>query len=251
MSFVRDIYMNIKQAVILTGGRGERLKTYTTKLNKGMVHINGKPFLHYLVNQFKANGINKILFLTGYLSETIEEYFGNGSNFGIEISYNFQAIEINHGKRIELASDQLDDLFLLHKCDIFWPFQMAEHIRTYNQFNRPVLMTVYRNKNRDGIYGPQSNIEVNNGIVKSYVGLCDKEIYSGQDIGYLICQKKALQRNFPDGNFSLHDGGLLAILAEKGELSALVTDVKATTITDEKWLKKSIKFLSNYSEFLT
>ena len=67
--------MLIKQAVILCGGLGTRLKPITDHVPKPMAEVNGKPFLEYLILQLKDNGIKEILLLTGYKKENIEEYF--------------------------------------------------------------------------------------------------------------------------------------------------------------------------------
>ena len=238
--------LNVRQAVILAGGRGERLMPHTALLNKGMVPIAGKPFLHYLVEQFANQGIDKILFLTGHHAETIQNYFGDGSKFGIEITYSFQPAEVNHGKRLELAISKLDDFFILHKCDIFWPLDIKTHLEMYQRLNRPIMMTVYNNKNRDGIYGVQSNIEMDSGIVKSYDALSDETKYIGQDLGYILCNKNAIIGRFPTGNFSLHDGGLLGNLAIDDLLSGFLTELQATTITDSGWLVHAENYIKKF-----
>ena len=238
--------LNIRQAVILAGGKGERLKPYTEFLNKGMVPVAGKPFLHYLVDQFSKQGIERLLILTGYLDETIKNYFRDGTKFGIKISYNHQPYEINHGKRIELAFSQLDDLFILHKCDIYWPLNIEIHLKEYQRLGRPIMMTIYNNKNKDGIYGSKSNIEIVDGIIKSYDELSDENRYIGQDLGYIICNKNAFIDKFPSGNFSLHDGGLLGDLAKLDLLSGFLTDLPATTITDGKWLLRAEMYIKQF-----
>ena len=242
--------LKINQAVILAGGKGERLRPHTDFLNKGMVPVGGKPFLHYLISQFAAQGIKKILILTGHLAETIENYFGKGGEYGVEISYSYQPSVVNHGKRIELAYPELDKIFLLHKCDIFWPINLSDHLAAYQRLNCPVMMTVYNNKNKDGIYGVQSNIHVDQGIVKSYVELSDDPQYIGQDLGYVIFDRNSLLGKFPSGNFSLHDGGLLGSLASDGLLSGFLTEVPATTITDSGWLVHAEKYMKSWSSCL-
>lgn len=237
--------LQVNQAVILAGGKGERLRPHTNLLNKGMVVVAGKPFLHYLISQFAAQGIKKILILTGHLAETIQNYFGGGSEYGVEISYSYQPSAVNHGKRLELAFSELDEFFLLHKCDIFWPLKLPDHIATYQRLNRPVMMTVYNNKNKDGIYGVQSNIVIDDGIVRSYVELSDDPLYTGQDVGYVICDKNSLIGRFPRGNFSLHDGGLLGSFASNDLLSGFLTEVQATTITDSGWLVHAEDYIKN------
>ena len=77
----------ITQAVILCGGLGTRLKPITNKIPKPMVKLNKKPFILYIIEQLKKQRIKKVLLLTGYLGEKIQTYFGDGSKFGIKISY--------------------------------------------------------------------------------------------------------------------------------------------------------------------
>ena len=79
--------VSIKQAVILAGGIGTRLRPLTDNLPKPMVPINRKPFLEYLLELLKENGIKEVVLLLGYLPDKIREYFGNGSDFGIKIKY--------------------------------------------------------------------------------------------------------------------------------------------------------------------
>ena len=74
--------MTVSQAVILCGGRGERLRPLTDEMPKPMVLVNGRPFLQYLLEQLAENGINRFVLLTGYLGEKIVEYFGDGSSWG-------------------------------------------------------------------------------------------------------------------------------------------------------------------------
>ena len=77
----------IKQAVILAGGMGTRLKPITDTLPKPMIPMNGKPFLEHLVKMLKEEGITEIVLLLGYLPQKVQEYFGDGSNFGLKIKY--------------------------------------------------------------------------------------------------------------------------------------------------------------------
>ena len=62
------------QAVILAGGKGSRLRSITKKIPKAMVLINETPFLEILINQIKKTGIKKILILTGYKNQIIQNY---------------------------------------------------------------------------------------------------------------------------------------------------------------------------------
>ncbi len=76
------------QAVIMAGGRGTRLAGLTRdEIPKPMVRIAGKPILERQIECFKANGITDIIMIVGYLADSIKDYFGDGSGFGINITY--------------------------------------------------------------------------------------------------------------------------------------------------------------------
>jgi mannose-1-phosphate guanylyltransferase len=79
----------ITQAAILCGGRGERLKPLTDYYQKTMIPIGPKklPLLAYIIALLKHHGITKVALLTGYRSQDIKNYFGNGSRHGLKLAY--------------------------------------------------------------------------------------------------------------------------------------------------------------------
>ena len=84
---------DIRQAVIIAGGKGTRLAPFTQNLPKPMIPVNGRPFLEYLVELLKENGITEIVMLVAYLSDKIKDHFGDGSKFGLKISYSYTDVE--------------------------------------------------------------------------------------------------------------------------------------------------------------
>jgi D-glycero-alpha-D-manno-heptose 1-phosphate guanylyltransferase len=69
--------MQIKEAIILAGGLGTRLKTAVPDLPKCMAPVNGRPFLFYVINYLRSQGIEKFIFSLGYKHEVIEEYLND------------------------------------------------------------------------------------------------------------------------------------------------------------------------------
>ena len=78
---------NINQAVILAGGRGERLRPLTDSMPKPMAPINSIPFLDYLIHSIIQAGIENVLFLLGYKANVITDRYNNMKNINIEFSY--------------------------------------------------------------------------------------------------------------------------------------------------------------------
>ena len=77
------------KGIVLCGGKGTRLRPLTYYVQKTMVPVGvkQKPLLEYVVQLFKFHGIKDLVFLVNYKSEQIVNYFGDGSRFGVNISY--------------------------------------------------------------------------------------------------------------------------------------------------------------------
>lgn len=73
--------------VIMAGGLGTRLRPHTEQCPKPMLPVAGKPMLEHIIERAKLDGITKFLLSVNYLKEMIEEYFGDGSKFGVRIDY--------------------------------------------------------------------------------------------------------------------------------------------------------------------
>jgi NDP-sugar pyrophosphorylase family protein len=73
--------------VVLAGGRGTRLAPYTTVLPKPLMPIGEMPVLEILLRRLAAAGLTKVHLAVGHLAELIEAYFGDGSRFGVELTY--------------------------------------------------------------------------------------------------------------------------------------------------------------------
>ncbi len=84
-------------ALIIAGGRGERLKPLTDTVAKPMVLVNGRPILWYQVSQLKALGVTDVVFLCGYRWESIRDFFGDGSTFGIRAHYSVERSPLGRG----------------------------------------------------------------------------------------------------------------------------------------------------------
>ena len=87
----------VKSAIILAGGKGERLRPLTDKVPKPMIDILGRPLVEYQVLWLKDQGITHIVFSCGYKSEVIKEYFKDGSKFGLQIDYAIEDEPLGRG----------------------------------------------------------------------------------------------------------------------------------------------------------
>lgn len=90
-------------AIILAGGKGERLRPFTNDRPKVMVELSGKPILLWQIEWLKSHGILKFVITASYKYEVIQKYFGNGSKFGVEIEYSIEETPLGRGGAIKKA----------------------------------------------------------------------------------------------------------------------------------------------------
>ena len=86
------------KAMILAAGKGTRVRPLTYDLPKPMIPILGKPVMAYLIEHLKKNGVSEIMVNVSWLHEKIEEYFGEGEQFGVQIGYSFEGYTKDDGE---------------------------------------------------------------------------------------------------------------------------------------------------------
>jgi mannose-1-phosphate guanylyltransferase len=84
--------------MILAAGKGTRVRPLTYDLPKPMIPILGKPVMAYLVEHLARYGVTEIMVNVSYLHEKIEEYFGEGHQFGVQIGYSFEGYTNDEGE---------------------------------------------------------------------------------------------------------------------------------------------------------
>ncbi|MBI5077317.1 HAD-IIIA family hydrolase [Candidatus Falkowbacteria bacterium] len=236
--------MSVKQAVILAGGLGARLRPLTETIPKPMIPINGRPFLEYLIELLKKNGIEEVVILSGYLAEKITEYFGDGSKFGLLIKYSIGTVEDETGARIHNAADMLHDEFLVMYGDNYWPMNLPKMLNFYRSKNVLAMTTVYNNKDGAGEYGFENNIAVGaDGRVIFYDQTRQDERLNGTEIGFFILNKKVLEM-MPADNFSFQTV-IFPKLIEQNQLIGYRTDHPYYPITNIEYLKRAESFLAH------
>ena len=94
-------------ALILAGGRGERLRPLTDALPKPMVPLCDKPILWHQVQWLLQAGVTDIVFLAGYRWQTIQEYFGDGGEFGFHAHYSVEDFPLGRGGAIRQGFSQV------------------------------------------------------------------------------------------------------------------------------------------------
>lgn len=127
----------MKRAIILAGGRGTRLKPYTTVLPKPLMPIGDYPILEVIIRQLAYYGFKHITLAVNHQADIIKAFFNNGSRWGIHIDYSIEHKPLSTMAPLSLISD-LPDNFLVMNGDILTDLNFDEffkyHIRSKNIF---------------------------------------------------------------------------------------------------------------------
>lgn len=226
------------QAVILAGGRGTRLLPLTATTPKPMIAFHCKPFLEYLIEQVRGQGFTRVLLLLGYLPEAITSHFGDGSAFGVSITYSITDVDHDTGTRLRLAKHLADDEFLLLYCDNYWPMNFAAMHANWLERGTKAQVVVYGNE--DG--WTRDNLRVENGLVAVYDKTRATPDLKGVDIGYFLLKREVLEL-IPQDDVNF-ERAVYPTLVEDGQLAAWQTRHRYYSVGDFRRLPLTEAFLS-------
>lgn len=131
------------QAVILVGGLGTRLRPITEKVPKPMVEIEGRPFLEYKIESLKKCGIKDFILCVGHLGNRVEEYFRDGKDFGVNISYSYEKENLlGTAGAIKNAEPLIKDTFIVANGDTFLDVDFKKLIEFHESHDSPITMVV-------------------------------------------------------------------------------------------------------------
>lgn len=134
------------KAVILAGGKGTRLRPYTTVLPKPLMPLGEFPVIEVLIRQLAQYGIRDIILSVGYLAELLRAYCGDGSRWDVKISYSLEEKPLSTIAPLLLVREQLTETFLVMNGDVLSDLDF----RAFETFHRErqALATVASHRRR-------------------------------------------------------------------------------------------------------
>ncbi len=121
------------KAVILVGGEGTRLRPLTCNMPKAMVPVLNLPFLAHVINYLKGHNIDDIILAMCYLPAPIENHFGNGSEFGVRLSYVVEDSPLGTAGAVKNVADYLKETFFVLNGDVFTDIDLSAMIELHRQ----------------------------------------------------------------------------------------------------------------------
>jgi MurNAc alpha-1-phosphate uridylyltransferase len=147
------------KAMILAAGRGERLQPITNYLPKPLIPVAGQPLIVHHLLKLAAIGIRDIVINLFYRAEQIQQALGDGSRYGVHITYSVEPVMLNTGGGIVHALTWLgDEPFLLLSADIFTDYPLQ-------QLCKPILNSAHLVMVDNPNYHPEGDFALQNGLL--------------------------------------------------------------------------------------
>lgn len=135
VAFIRDLVAQEEAAVdsapvvLMAGGQGARLRPLTEATPKPMLPLGDRPLLERVLGQVRAAGFARVLMAVNYRAEMIEEHFGDGSRFGVEIDYLREDRPLGSAGALKLAGTELAEPFVVMNADLVTNVNLAALMR--------------------------------------------------------------------------------------------------------------------------
>lgn len=225
------------KAVILVGGEGTRLQPLTCKTPKAMVPIMNRPFLEHVLRYLEKHGVTDAILAMCYLPDPIQSRLGDGSQFGIRITYLVESSPLGTAGAVKNAESLLNEPFIVLNGDILTDIDLTAMMRRHREI-RPKVSIALTPVDNPTIYGV---VETDaQGMVKRFVEKpsWDKVTSNMINAGIYILEPEVL-KHIPASTPYTFENHLFPLLLEMGEpVSGYPSNAYWIDIgTPEKYLK--------------
>jgi mannose-1-phosphate guanylyltransferase/phosphomannomutase len=197
----------------MAGGEGSRLRPLTCHIPKPMVPVLNRPVMEYTIELLKKHGITEVGVTLQYLPEEIKDWFGDGSKWGVSISYFTEDSPLGTAGSVKNAESFLDDTFIVISGDALTDFDLGQAI-TFHQKKRAIatlVLTSVENPLEYGVVLTHSDNKIDRFLEKPGWG----EVFSDQvNTGIYILEPEVL-RYIPANKFYDFSKNLFPLLLQK------------------------------------
>lgn len=162
------------KAVIMAGGRGTRIASLHSEIPKPMIEICGKPVLQHEIECLRKHDCTEIVLVVGYLGYVIEDFFGDGSQYGVNISYIKEEKPLGTAGALYYLKDDMAEDFLLINGDIIFDVDIARFYRVHA--GSRALATILTHPNNHP-YDSGIVITSDNGMVSRWLAKEDERVW--------------------------------------------------------------------------
>lgn len=173
--------------MVLAGGLGTRLRPYTLFLPKPLLPVGPKPILEHILDWLKANDVRDVVLATGYLGRMIEQYFGDGGDFGVRIEYARSDRPLGHAGQLKSAEGLLPETFVCLYGDAILDFNLKKLLDFHDKKGSFLTMALmkYETKMKYGVISTNTEGRISKWKEKPVIA-------SDINIGCYVMEKKFL-----------------------------------------------------------
>jgi mannose-1-phosphate guanylyltransferase len=130
----------VRQAVVMAGGEGTRLRPLTSTTPKPLLPVLGRPCMEYVIRSLVGAGVEEVFLALGYRSDDIVSALGDGSGLGARIIYAYEDGPMGTAGAVKLLEDRLDDTFLVGSGDTLTDADISQLVDLH--FSRGAVATM-------------------------------------------------------------------------------------------------------------
>ena len=222
---------------ILAGGLATRLRPITEKIPKSLMDVVGKPFLIRQLEYLRCQGVTRVVLCLGYLGDQVEAIVGDGSDFGIIVSYSHDGPRLlGTGGALKQALPLLGEQFFVFYGDSYLPIDFREVERNFLLSGKLALMTVLKNSGQ----WDKSNVLFNDSIIFEYNKQAPKPEMAHIDYGLGVLSASVLENAPSNEHFDLAD--IYHQLSLQGLLAGYEVFERFYEIGSHKGLQETINY---------
>lgn len=189
--------------MILAAGRGERMRPLTDSCPKPLLTIAGKPLIVYHLEALRKAGVESVVINLCWLGDQIEQALGDGSSYGLQIEYSYEAVALESAGGIIQALDKLDDEFIVVNGDVFTDYDFSRLLKPSDGAHLVLVPNPAHNL--------QGDFALENGLLVNYSN--QQHTFAG-----IACYRKSFFSGLGQGSRAL--APLLREQAEQQRVSA-------------------------------
>lgn len=203
------------KAVILVGGLGTRLKPLTNIIPKSVVPVLNRPFMEHTFAYLKSHGVVDIILTVNYLPEIIRRHFGDGSDYGVRLSYCYEEEPRGTAGAVKNAEEHLDTTFLVLNGDVFTDLDLSDLITCHreNQSKTTISLQWVANPSAFGVVETDAGDRVLAFIEKPPPG---EETTNWINAGIYVLEPDIL-KYIPENTHHMFENGLFPRILEEDE----------------------------------
>ena len=204
------------KAMILAAGEGMRLRPLTNKVPKPMLELGGRPLIAYLIDLLRSHGVRDIAINLHHKPEVIRAYLGDGSRFGVRITYSWEDVLLGSAGAVKKMEHFFDDSFFVLYGDVLTDIDLSALADLHRSRRVSLTMALYlaEDPTRCGIVDIDDDGRVQRFLEKPQ----PQEVFSRWASAGIYVVEPDVLRLVPEGSFFDFGADLIPLLLREGAL---------------------------------